>query len=221
MKIYTTQKQVEADVKNGELYIVGDVTFRCDINMPVHIRVTGHIKAWNITACNISAGDIKAVNINARNITAGCVRAWNITAYSIKADRVSYYAFCNVYGDITCTEIVGCRNNHAKPVCLDGELTIKKKPGVKVKPTTKGKFKVGDKVRVKSGDKAGAIGVVVDVDVLSKLYVIAPTSYPLCILATEDDLELYPTPDLVGKLTERVEREGDESSLLITTIIVS
>jgi hypothetical protein len=159
MKIYKTQKEVEKDIKNGELFVNDDVAFECDINIRAHIHVKGDITARNITAWDIDAGDI-----NARNITAWDIKALNITAWDIKARdiaaynitvwniaagninalninannitardiaalditarEISYNAFCNAYGSITCTHIEGQRNPCHPPVCLDGKLTI-------------------------------------------------------------------------------------------------
>ena len=99
MKIYTTQQEVEKDIKNGVLAINGDVKFECSIS------ISASITAWDITA-----GDITA-----RNITA-----WDITARNI-----SYYAFCCVYQSIKCLSIKARRAKYQSPICLDGKLEYK------------------------------------------------------------------------------------------------
>jgi len=119
MKIYKTQKEVEADIKNGVLTINGDVKFECCIS------IEASITAENITARNITAWDI-----NARNITAGDINAWNINAGDINARDInawdiSYYAFCCSYNSIKCTSIKAERDIHQEPICLDGKLEIK------------------------------------------------------------------------------------------------
>lgn len=96
MKIYNSQSEVEKDIKNYELYVDGDVKFNCSISIEASIRVDGDITARDITAWDITAGDI------------------------------TYYAFCCVYQSMSCTSIRGRRGNHHPPICLDGELTIKK-----------------------------------------------------------------------------------------------
>jgi len=105
MKIYKTQAEVEADIKNEVLSIRGDVKFECSISISASIIITAgnitalDITAWNITALditagditawNITAGDINAWNINARNITAGDINARNITAWNITAGDIN------------------------------------------------------------------------------------------------------------------------------------
>ena len=115
MKIYKTQEKVERDIKDGVLTINDDAKFECNIS------IDASINAWDI-----DAGDINARNINARNIDAGDIDAGDIKAWDIKARNISYYAFCSVYNSIKCLSIRGRRENHQEPVCLDGELTIKK-----------------------------------------------------------------------------------------------
>ena len=98
MKIYKTQSEVEADIKNGVLAIEGDVKFECNISIEASIIVTnGNITAW----------DINARDINARDI--------------------SYYAFCSAYQSIKCTNIKSERPKAQEPICLDGQLEIKPK----------------------------------------------------------------------------------------------
>ena len=124
MKIYTTQREIEADIKDGVLAIEGDVKFECSFAIDASIVVRGNINARNITALNINAFNIDALNINARNIDA-----LDITAYNITARDISYNAFCNVYFSINCESIKSRRTVHSKPVCLDGKLTITPKAG--------------------------------------------------------------------------------------------
>ena len=112
MKIYKSQSEVEKDIKNNVLAIEGDVKFECNVSIDASIIITnGNINAWNITA-----GNITAWNINARDINA-----WNITARDI-----TYWAFCCVYNSIKCLSIKFIRENGHEPICLDGELEIKK-----------------------------------------------------------------------------------------------
>ena len=128
MKIYKTQSEVEADIKNGVLAIEGDVKFECPISIDASIIITaGNITARDITAWDITAFDITAGNINARDITAFDINAWNITAGNITAWDISYYAFCSAYQSIKCTSIKSRRQKAQEPICLDGKLEIKPK----------------------------------------------------------------------------------------------
>ena len=106
MKIYKTQQEIEADIKDGVLAIDGDVKFVCSFSIKASIVVRGYITAYNINAI-----DITACNINAANI--------------------SYYGFCNVYDYIKCESIEARRNPHSGPVCLGGKLTITPKASTK------------------------------------------------------------------------------------------
>ena len=121
MKIYKTQSEVEKDIKNGVLAIEGDVRFECSISISANIVVIGNINAGNINAWNITAGDI-----DAGNITAGNINAWNINAEDINARNILYYAFCCVYQSIKCLSIKAKREIHQEPICLEGEVEIKK-----------------------------------------------------------------------------------------------
>jgi hypothetical protein len=128
MKIYKTQSEVEADIKNGVLAIWGDVKFECPISIDASIIVTnGDITARDINARDINAGNINARDITAGNITAWDINAWNITAWDITAWDISYYAFCCVYESIKCTSIKSRRQKAQEPFCLNGKLEIKPK----------------------------------------------------------------------------------------------
>lgn len=109
MKIYNTQEEVNADVKNECLNIYDDVIFNCNIYM---------------SSININAYNINAYNINANNINAN-----DINANDINANNIDYYAFCISYNNIECLSIKGRRKNSFHK-CLDGKLTIKHKKHV-------------------------------------------------------------------------------------------
>jgi len=95
MKIYKTQQEVEADIKNDILLIEGDVRFECSIAISVSIVVNAgdinavDINAWDINAGNINAGNINAVDINAWDINAGNIKALDINAGNIKAEDIN------------------------------------------------------------------------------------------------------------------------------------
>ena len=107
-------------VQNGSKM---DVEFTFDLNINSHI-LAGDIDAWNINTTNINAFDINALDISARNIDAIDIYARDINALDIKANDISYYAVCFAYKNITCTSIVGRRNN-CKHFVLDGKIIFK------------------------------------------------------------------------------------------------
>ena len=106
MKIYKTQKQIEADVKDGALVVNDDVKFEVSFKIEASLRIAGNISAGNISAWDISAWDISARNISARNI--------------------SFYAVCFAYVKFICKSITGKRDN-SKFFCLDSEVVVKDK----------------------------------------------------------------------------------------------
>lgn len=135
MKIYNTQKEIDADIVNGVLYHHGhiEITFDCVIEADINV---GYINAWNINARDINAaninagninagninagdikaGNIKAGNINARDIDVAIIKAWDIRARDIRARGIiavdiSYYAFCIAYDTLKCRSIEGRRKN--------------------------------------------------------------------------------------------------------------
>ena len=110
MRIYGTQESVEKDIQNGILDCnFEDVKFECNISIQASI-----INAHDINACDINAGDINAHDIN----------AGDINAHDINAHDISYYAFLTVYNNIKCKSYKSRRDNHSKPICLDGKLEI-------------------------------------------------------------------------------------------------
>ena len=142
MKIYNTQSEIEADIKNGELFVDDDITITFDCTIDAGIiawdinaedikarNITSlNITALNIIARNIKAWDINARDINARNIDAEDIKARNIDAEDIKARNInavsiSYYAICVAFHTFTCQKIEGTREN-AKHFCLDSDIKI-------------------------------------------------------------------------------------------------
>jgi len=136
MKIYTSQREIEADIKDGVLAIEGDVAFECSFAIEASIVVRGNITAFDIDALDITALDINAFDIDVLDITANNLNVRNIDALdiivrNIDARDISYNAFCDVYGSIKCESIEARRSSHSKPVCLDGKLTITTKASTK------------------------------------------------------------------------------------------
>ena len=150
MKKYKSQKEFEADIKDGIFYSEESIDIT-DFSLQVEcsIKVLGNIdardiKARDINAWNIKAGNIKAWDINAGNIDAWDINAWNIKAWDINAGDIdardinagdinagnidagdiNYYAVAFAYKSIKVKSIKGSREN-AKHFVLDGEIEIK------------------------------------------------------------------------------------------------
>ena len=138
MKIYKTQEEVDADIKDAVLIVNESVTFECSIKVEASLKIALNIialniDAWDIIALNIDAGNINAWNINAENINAGNINAWNINAENInagdikagniKAGDISFFAVAFSYLSFKCKSIVGRRDN-SKYFCLDYEVEI-------------------------------------------------------------------------------------------------
>jgi len=127
MKIYKTQKEIEADIKDDVLVVDGDVKFEVSFSISASLKIAGDINAWDINAWDINAWDINAWDINAWDINAWDINARNINAWDINARDILYYAFCGVYNSIKCLSIKAKREKHNEPICLNGKLEIKDK----------------------------------------------------------------------------------------------
>ena len=122
MKIYKTQEEVNADIKDGVLVIDGDVRFECDISIKASIVVTkGNLNCWNLKCFDLTCWDLKCFDL-----TCWDLNCENLTCGNLKCRDLTYYALCIAYQSITCTSYKARREVHQKPICLDGELTISK-----------------------------------------------------------------------------------------------
>ena len=82
MKIYKTQGEIEADIKDNVLSIKGDVKFECSFSIEAKII----IEAGNIEAGNIKAGDI--------SFYAVCFAYFSFSCKSIIGQRNNSKYFC-------------------------------------------------------------------------------------------------------------------------------
>lgn len=90
MKIYKTQKEFEAKIKDNIFYSPESIDITAfDLDVEADIEVDGDIRARNIKAEDIKADDINANDINADNINAGDIRARNINAWNIRAWNIN------------------------------------------------------------------------------------------------------------------------------------
>ena len=119
IKIYHTQSEVDADIKDGVLKVDSDVRFEFSLKVEARLEINGDISAWNITARDINARDI-----NTANISAGDIIARDIIAGEIIAGNISFHAVCFAYHSFVCKSIKGRREN-AKYFCLDKEVEVK------------------------------------------------------------------------------------------------
>ena len=120
MKIYNTQEEINADIKDGVLKYDGGIKITFS-----NCIVTGNIDAVDIDAVDINARNIDARNIDARNINARNINAGNINARNIDARNIIYYAVCVAYKTFKCLSHKSRRENGLAK-CLDGEIEIKK-----------------------------------------------------------------------------------------------
>ena len=141
MKIYKTQEEIEADIKDGALTVEGDVKFEVSFSIMASLKIAGDIDArdinardiiaWDINAGNINARDINARDINARDINAWDINArdidardinaGDIDAWDINARDISFYAVCFAYMKFVCKSVIGRRDN-SKFFCLDSDV---------------------------------------------------------------------------------------------------
>ena len=75
---------------------------------------------------NFNGRNFNGINFNGGDFNGGNFNGRNFNGWDFNGKKVSYYAFFNCYGSCKCTEIEGRRENHAEPICLDGELEIVK-----------------------------------------------------------------------------------------------
>ena len=86
MRIYKTQEEVNADVKDGMLVVDEDVRFEFSLKIEASLKIKG----------DISAGDISAWDISARNISFWAVAFAYVkfVCKSIKGTRENAKYFC-------------------------------------------------------------------------------------------------------------------------------
>ena len=63
-------------------------------------------------------------DFNGRDFNGWNFNGWNFNGRNFNGKKVSYWAFFNCYGSIKCESIEGGRENHAEPICLDGNIEI-------------------------------------------------------------------------------------------------
>ena len=102
MKIYKTQQELEADIKDGLLKVDDDVKIECNIN------INASIICWNLDCMNLNCGNLDCRDLNCMDLDCR---------------NLSYYAVAFAYESFKCKSIEGRRNN-SKHFCLDSEVKI-------------------------------------------------------------------------------------------------
>lgn len=142
-KYYNKETNTYIFHEDGVYTVEFHFNLKVDANIDAFNIKGWDIKANNIKACNITVSDIKANNIDAYDIRANNIDAYDIKAFDIRAaaninahdikafdirahkninaNKISYYAVCFAYDNITCRSIKGRRKN-AKHFVLDGKL---------------------------------------------------------------------------------------------------
>ena len=83
-----------------------------------------YFNGWYFTGSNFTGRDFDGRNFNGRDFNGWDFNGWNFNGRDFTGKKVSYYAFFNCYGHIKCERIEGERENHAEPICLDGNIEI-------------------------------------------------------------------------------------------------
>ena len=102
MKIYKTQAEVEADIKDGLLKVDDDVKIECNININASI-ICRNLYCWDLDCGNLNCGNLDCGDLDCGNL--------------------SYYAIAVAYYKFKCKSVVGRRIN-SKHFCLDSEVII-------------------------------------------------------------------------------------------------
>jgi len=122
MKIYKTQQELEADIKDGLLRVDDNVKIECNIN------INASIICWNLDCMNLNCGNLNCWNLNCWNLDCRDLNCRNLdcrdlNCMDLHCRNLSYYAVAFAYESFKCKSVVGRRNN-SKHFCLDSEVII-------------------------------------------------------------------------------------------------
>jgi hypothetical protein len=112
MKIYNTQSEVEADIKDGVLKIDDDVKIECDVNIRASI-ICQNLNCWDLNCEDLDCGDLNCQNLN----------CWDLNCQNLDCGDLDYYAIAVAYYKSKCESVKGRRSN-SKHFCLDSEVII-------------------------------------------------------------------------------------------------
>ena len=112
MKIYKTQQELEADIKDGLLKVDDDVKIECNININASI-ICRNLYCW----------DLDCGNLNCEDLNCGDLHCGDLNCGDLNCRDLSYYAIAVAYYKFKCKSVVGRRIN-SKHFCLDSEVII-------------------------------------------------------------------------------------------------
>ena len=112
MRIYKTQAEVEADIKDGLLRVNDDVKIECNIS------INASIICWNLDCMDLDCKDLNCGNLNCEDLNCEDLNCRDLNCWDL-----SYYAIAVAYYKFKCKSVVGRRNN-SKHFCLDSEVKI-------------------------------------------------------------------------------------------------
>ena len=127
MKIYKTQQELEADIKDGLLKVDDDVKIECNININASIICWNldcgylycqNLDCWDLDCMDLDCGDLNCGDLNCMDLNCG-----DLNCKDLNCGDLSYYAIAVAYYKFKCKSVVGRRNN-SKHFCLDSEVII-------------------------------------------------------------------------------------------------
>ena len=122
MKIYKTQAEVEADIKDGLLKVNDDVKIECNISINASI-ICRDLYCWDLDCGNLNCGDLDCGNLNCEDLKCMDLHCGDLNCGDLECMDLSYYAIAVAYYKFKCKSVVGRRIN-SKHFCLDSEVII-------------------------------------------------------------------------------------------------
>jgi len=114
------------NIECGDLYLENDDE-RFNFN-------GSNFNGSNFNGSNFNGSNFNGDNFTGNNFTGDNFTGNNFTGDNFTGKKVSYWAFFNCYGSMTCESYKGRRTPHAEPVTLDGKITIIKPEDEDEKP---------------------------------------------------------------------------------------
>ena len=122
MKIYKTQQELEADIKDGLLKVDDDVKIECNININASI-ICRNLYCWDLDCGNLNCGNLDCMDLDCGDLNCGNLECMDLNCGDLDCMDLSYYAIAVAYYKFKCKSVVGRRNN-SKHFCLDSEVKI-------------------------------------------------------------------------------------------------
>ena len=122
MRIYKTQQEVEAAIKNRILRVNDDVKIECNISINASI-ICRDLDCMDLDCGNLNCGNLDCGNLDCGNLNCRDLDCWNLNCWDLDCRDLSYYAIAVAYYKFKCKSVVGRRIN-SKHFCLDSEVII-------------------------------------------------------------------------------------------------